>query len=158
MPMPGGRSYLLVDDILPPPAEDMIDDSREESDDDGETQRANHRSFPTSKTGFQKFEQRLQTRNIRQQQYLEVIRNRALGLFADYEQSIVADEDVAWLRQHNHIVTVPAAGPLANRKRTSSRPAANKSLCGWNALAGRLFEDLHCGWGFFWHFGGWTDG
>jgi len=46
MPMPGGRSYLPVDDILPPPAEDMIDDIREESDDDGETRRANQRCFP----------------------------------------------------------------------------------------------------------------
>jgi hypothetical protein len=32
---------------------------------------------------------------------------------------------VAWLREHDHIVNPPAAGSLANRKRTSSRPAAN---------------------------------
>ena len=124
-PMRGGRSYLPLDDILPPPAEDMIDDIGEESDDDGETRRPNPRSFPTTKTGFQKFERKLQKRIIRQQRYLEVIRNRALGLFADYEQSVVADEDVAWLREHDHIVNPPAAGSLANRKRTSSRPAAN---------------------------------
>jgi hypothetical protein len=43
------------------------------------------------------FEQKLQKWIIRQQQHLEVIRNRALGLFADYEQSVVADEEVAWL-------------------------------------------------------------
>jgi hypothetical protein len=124
-PMRGGRSYLPLDDILPPPAEDMIDDIGEESVDDGETRRPNPRSFPTTKTGFQKFERKLQKRIIRQQRYLEVIRNRALGLFADYEQSVVADEDVAWLREHDHIVNPPAAGSLANRKRTSSRPAAN---------------------------------
>jgi len=124
-PMRGGHSYLPLDDILPPPTEDMIDDIGEESDDDREMRRPNPRSFPTTKTGFQKFERKLQKRIIRQQQYLEVIQNRALGLFADYEQSVVADEDVAWLREHHHIVNPPAAGSLANRKRTSSRPAAN---------------------------------
>jgi len=103
----------------------MIDDIGEESDDDGETRRPYPRSFPTTKTGSQKFEWKLQKRIIRQQRYLEVIRNRAHGLFADYEQSVVADEDVAWLCKHHHIVNPPAAGSLANRKRTSSRPAAN---------------------------------
>jgi len=93
--MGGGRSYLPLDDILSPPAEDMIDDIGEEWDDDGETWRPNSRSFPMTKTGFQKFEQKLQTRIIRQERYLEVIRNCALGLFADYNQSVVADEDVA---------------------------------------------------------------
>jgi len=72
-PMRGGRSYLPPDDILPPPAEDMIVDIREESDDDGETRRPNPRSFPMTKTGFENFERKLQTRIIRQQQYLEVI-------------------------------------------------------------------------------------
>jgi len=123
-PMRGGRSYLPLNNILPPPAEDMIDDIEEESDDDGETWCPNPRSSPTTKTGFQKFEWKFQKRIIRQQQYLEVIRNRAVGLFADYEQSVVADEDVAWLREHDHILNPPAAGSLANRKRTSSRPAA----------------------------------
>ena len=124
-PMRGGRSYLPLDDILPPPAEDMINDIGEESDDEGETRRPNPRSFSTTKTGFQKFERKLQMRIIRKQRYLEVIRNRALGRFADYKQSVVADEDVAWLREHDHIVNPPAAGSLANRKRTRSRPAAN---------------------------------
>jgi len=124
-PMRGGRSYLPLDDILPPPAEDMIDDIGEELDDDDETRRANPRSFPTTKTGFQKLERKLQKRIIRQQRYLEVIQNRAHGLFADYEQSVVAGEDMAWLRKHDHILNPPTAGSLANRKRTSSRPAAN---------------------------------
>jgi len=79
----GGRSYLPLDDILPPPAEDIINDIGEESDDDGKTRRPNPRSFLTTKTGFQQFEQKLQKRIIRQQRYLEVIRNRALVLFAD---------------------------------------------------------------------------
>jgi len=157
-PMHGGRSYLPLDDIFPPPAEDMIDDIGEELHDDGEKRRPNPRSFPTTKTGFQKFERKLQKRIIRQQRYLAVIRNRALGLFADYEQSVVGDKDVAWLPEHDHIVNPPAASSLANRMRTSSRPAANWSLSGWNALAGRLFKDLRCGWVFFWQFGGWTDG
>jgi len=124
-PILGGRSYLSLDDILPPPAKNMIDDIREESDDDGERQRPNPRSFPTTKTGFQKFEKKLPKRIIRQQRYLEVIQNGALGLFADYEQSVVAHEDVAWVREHNHIVNPPAAGSLANRKHTSNCPAAN---------------------------------
>jgi hypothetical protein len=82
-PMLGGRSYLPLDDILPPPAEDMIDDIGEESDDDGETRRPNPRSFPTTKTGFEKFERKLQKRIIRQQRYLVAIRKHAPGLFAD---------------------------------------------------------------------------
>jgi len=123
--MRGGRSYLPQDDILPSPAENINDDIVEESEDDGETRRPNPRSFLTMKRGFHKFEWKLQMRIIRQQRYLEVIRNHALGLFANYEQSIVADEDVPWLPEHDHIVNPPAAGSLANRKRTSSRPAAN---------------------------------
>ena len=59
-PMRGGRTYLPLDDILPAPAEDMVDDIGEESDDDCETRRPNPRSFPTTKTGFQKFERKLQ--------------------------------------------------------------------------------------------------
>jgi len=124
-PMRGGRSYHPLDNILPPPAEDMIDDIGEESDDDVETRRPNPRSFPTTKTGFEKLERKHQKRIIRQQRYLEVIRNCAVGLFADYERSVVANEDVAWLREHDYIANPPAAGSVANRKRTSSRPAAN---------------------------------
>jgi len=127
-PMRGGCSYLPLGDILLPPAKDMIDDIGEESDDDGETRRPDPRSFPKTKTGFQKIERKLQKRIIRQQRYLEVIRNGAHGLLADYEQRVVADEDVACLHEHDHIVNPPAAGSLANRKRTSSRPAANQSL------------------------------
>jgi hypothetical protein len=35
-PTHGARSYLPLEDILPPPAEEMIDDIWEESDDDSE--------------------------------------------------------------------------------------------------------------------------
>jgi len=80
--MGGGRSYLPLDGIVPPPAEDMIDDIGEESD-DGETRCPNPRSISTTKTGFQKFERKLQKRFIRQQRYLEVVQSRALGVFAD---------------------------------------------------------------------------
>jgi hypothetical protein len=66
MPTRGRRSYLPLDEILPPPAEDMIDDIGEESDDDGETGCPNPRIFQTTKTGFQMFERKLQTRIIRQ--------------------------------------------------------------------------------------------
>jgi hypothetical protein len=72
-PMRGGRSCLPLDNILPPPAEDMIDDIGEELDDDGVTLHPNPRSFPTTKTGFQKFERKLHKSIIRQQRYLEVI-------------------------------------------------------------------------------------
>ena len=125
IPMRGGRSSHPLDDILPPPAEDMIHDIGEESDDHGKTGRPNPTSFPMTKTGFQKFQQQLQKRIIRQQRYLEVMRNRALGLLADYKQSIVPNEDVAWLPEHDHIVSPLTAGSLANRKHTSSCAAAN---------------------------------
>jgi hypothetical protein len=64
----------------------------------------------------------------RQQRYLEVIRNRALGLLANFEQSVVAEENVAWLWEHDPIVNPAAAGCLAIGKRISGRPAANFSL------------------------------
>jgi len=124
-PMRGGRIYLPLDQIFPPPAEEMINNIGGESDDDGETWSPNPRPFPMTKTGFQKFEQMLQRMIIRQQQYLEVIWNRALRLFADYEQSLIADKDVAWLCVHNHVVNPPGVGSLANRKLTSICPAAN---------------------------------
>jgi len=124
-PMHGGRSYLSLDNLLAPPAKDMIDNIGEESHDDGEMRHPNPRSFPMRKTGIQQFERKLQMRIIRQQRYLEVIRILALGLFANYEQGLVADEDVAWLHKHDRIVNPPAAGSLANTKHTSSCPAAN---------------------------------
>jgi len=124
-PMRGCRSNHPLDDILPAPAEDMINDIGEESDYDGETCHPDPRSFLMTKTCFPKFEWKLQKWIIRQQRYLEVIRNRALGLFADHEQRVVVDEDMAWLREHYHIVNPPAAGSLANRNGTTSRPAAN---------------------------------
>jgi hypothetical protein len=60
-----------------------------------------------TKTGFQKFERKLQLGIIRQKRYLEVIRNRALGLFDNYAQSVVAEEDVAWLV----LGTIPVLDP-----------------------------------------------
>jgi hypothetical protein len=124
-PMHGGRSYLPLDEILPPPGEDMIDDIGEESDDDAETRHPNPRIFMTMKPGFQKLGWKLHKRIIRPQRYLEVIRNRALGLFAHFKESVVPDEDVAWLCKYDCIVNPPTPGSLANRKCTSSRPAAN---------------------------------
>jgi len=157
-PMCGGRRYLSLGDIPPPSAEDMIEDIREKSDDDADSRCQNPRCFLTTKTGFWKFARILQMRSIGLQGYLECNQNRALGLFADQEQSILANKDVAWLREHNHIVNSPAAGCLANFKHTSSRLAANQSLWGWNALVGLLFKDFSCEWVFFWHFGRWMDG
>jgi len=121
----GGCSYLPLDDILLPPTEDMIDDIRDESDDDSDMRRPNPRRFLTTKPGFHNFKWKFQKSIIRQQWYLEVIWNNGLGLFADYEQSIVADENVAWLREHDHIVNPASAGYLANIKHTVRRPAAN---------------------------------
>jgi len=50
---------------------------------------------------------------------------RIVSLFENYEQSLVADEDVAWQNEHSHIVNPATAGTLANKKYTSSCPAAN---------------------------------
>jgi hypothetical protein len=84
-PMRGGHSYLPLNNILPPPAEDVIDDIQEESDDDGETQYPNPRSFLTTKSCFENFELNLQKTIIREQRYIQVIRNSALSLVANYE-------------------------------------------------------------------------
>jgi hypothetical protein len=119
-----GCSYLPLGDILSPPAEDMIDDTGEESDDDGEKRCSCSRSFPTTNTGLQMFQWMHQKNFIRQHRYLEVVRNYALSLFPDYRQSMVADQDVACLREYQYIVNPPAATSLPNRKRTYSCSAA----------------------------------
>jgi len=157
-PMHGGCSNVSPDDIVPHPAKDLIHDIGQESEENGEMWRPYPRSFWKTKPYFQQLKWKLQKMIVRQQQYHQVIRNSYLIHIADYKQSPVADEDMAWLRKHNHIVNSPAAGSFTNRKGTSSRPAANKSLWGRNALAGLLFKDLQYGCEFFWHFGGWTDG
>jgi len=83
MPMCGGCSNIALH-ILPPPAGNMIDNFREVSDNDAEMWHPYPRSFPTTKTNFEKFEWRLRKNIIWPQRYLEVIQNRALGLFVDY--------------------------------------------------------------------------
>jgi len=65
-PMLGGRSYFALDEILPPPGQDRTDSTGEESDDDGKTRRPNPRSSLMTKTGFWKFEWKLQMQIIRQ--------------------------------------------------------------------------------------------
>jgi len=77
------------------------------------------------KTGFQKFEWQLQMSSIRQHQYLEVIRNCALALFAEYKRNVVADNNVAWWHKHDNTVNPPAAGCLVTSKCTSILQAAN---------------------------------
>jgi hypothetical protein len=108
--MHGGRSYLPLGDILPPPAKDMINNIGQELDDDHETRHPYPRTFLTIDSGFQRFERKLQRRIISQQQYFEVIRNCTLGLFAKYKQSLIADEDMGWLHEHNYIVNPPTPG------------------------------------------------
>jgi hypothetical protein len=144
--MCGRLSHLRLDNIFSPATQDMIDDIGEECDDDRETQRPTQRSFLTTQTGFQLFEWQLSKRICSQQWYHEVIRNWALGLFADYVKSILGDADIAPLPELDHIVNPPAVGSLANRKRTICHPAANESLWELHALAGWLFKDLRCGW------------
>jgi len=124
-PMHAGRSYLRLDGILLPPAEDMINDITEELDDDRKTRRPNPTSFLMMKTDFLMFQRKLQTRIIRQQWYLEVIRNHALCLFPDYEQRFVAHEDVYSLGPHDHNMNPPTMGSLSNRIRPISCKAAN---------------------------------
>ena len=51
-PMRGGRSYLPLDDILPPPAKNMIDNICGELDDDAEMWHPNRKRFPTTTTGL----------------------------------------------------------------------------------------------------------
>ena len=125
MPMNGGRSYVPLNDILPPPDEDMMYDIGEELVDEGGTQHPNPRIFPTMEGGFQKFGWIGQKRMIRHQRSHEVVRKCALGLLAADEECLVADEDVAWLHRHDHIVNSPTAGSLANGNCTCSNPAAN---------------------------------
>jgi len=55
------------------------------------------KNLPNDDNRLPKFKRKLQRRIIRQQQYLQVIRNHALDLFADYKQSVVAEKNVTWL-------------------------------------------------------------
>jgi hypothetical protein len=77
------------------------------------------------KRDFQMFELTVETMIIRQQRYHDVIWKHAIGLLANYEQSVGVDEDVAWLHEHIHSVNPPAASFLSNRKHTSGHPAVN---------------------------------
>ena len=72
--------------------------------------------LPNNETGFHKCKRKLQRRIIKQQRYLQVIQNCAIGLFPNYKLSVVADEDVAWLPKHNHIVNPLAVDSVANRQ------------------------------------------
>jgi len=85
----------------------------------------NSKGYSADENMLPKFELTLQMRIIRQQRYLEVIGDHALGVFGDYEQSLVADNDVASLHEHAHIVNAPAPGSLGYRKCTRSHLAAN---------------------------------
>jgi len=123
--MRGGRSYLPAADMLALPPEHMIDENVDELEDDGARWHQHPGSFPTMKTGFPKFKSKPHRWILWQQGYLEVIRNRAVGVFADYKQTFVAREDMAWLSEHCHIVTPPAAGSFASRTNPSSRPPPN---------------------------------
>jgi len=123
--MRGAHIDLPQDDILPPPAENVTDDIGEELHNAAEMRLPTPTSFQTTKTGFQKFESKLRSRIFRQQQYLEVIWNHALGLGAYYQQTVAAHEDVPWPRDHNQIVNRPDAGSVANWKQTGSCLAAN---------------------------------
>jgi len=62
---------------------------------------------------------------MRQQLYLEVIRNHDQGLFPDYKQCCVADKDPDRVCERDHIVNPPTAGSLANWKCTCSHPEAS---------------------------------
>jgi hypothetical protein len=117
-----------------------------------------------TKPGFQMFERNLQKRIITLQQYLEDIRDCARCLFADYEQRVVADVDVAWLQEHHHIVNPPAAGSLANRMRTkqprSCKLVVVRMECtSWTVVRGfalwvGIFLELWSvdGWVIIWNF------
>jgi hypothetical protein len=50
---------------------------------------------------------------IRQQWYIKVFQNGALGHCADYKWSIFAHKDVAWWHKHNNIVNPAAASSWA---------------------------------------------
>lgn len=152
-----GCSYHAPDVNLSPPAKDIIDNIGDNSNDDPVMHHPNQRSFPTMKRGIHKVELKLHRRGFRQMQFLEGIRNHALGHFSNHKQQVTVEKVVAALRNQDHIVNPPTANSLANRKRTSSRPTANQSLSGRNALAQNLFKDLHCRWVLFLHCGGWTD-
>jgi hypothetical protein len=71
---------------------------------------------------------KLQRSIIRLLQYHEVIPNTVLGIFVNYVQSIIADENVDWVYEHDYIVIPPAPDFLANRKHSSSSAAKNQSF------------------------------
>jgi len=124
-PVHGGRSYLPVDAIFPPPVEDVIDNMGDEFNHDAEMKRPIPTSYPMTITGVQMVEMKLQRMVITKQRYLEVIRNGAFRLVADYEHIVVSCDDEAWLCEHDHIVNPPATPSVANRKCSGSLPAAD---------------------------------
>jgi len=97
-----------------PPAEDMNDDIDEELDEDGLTPHPNPTSFATMNTGFHNIQSKFLGKIIWHQLYLEVIQNFVLGLVADYELNVDADDHVAWLCEKDYILNPPTMGSLAN--------------------------------------------
>jgi hypothetical protein len=133
--MCSGCRNLIRDDILLLPAQDTIDDVSDELNDPAATRHPNPWWVLTRKDGIQKYDRYLQTRNISHQQYLNVIRNCALGHFANYNQRVVAEDDVAWLLIHDDIVNPPTICSLPKRKHTSSCHGGNYSLSECDAQA-----------------------
>jgi len=108
MPKQGDRCYLPLGNNLPSAVEDMINNIKEESDDDAEIWHPNATSIPTTKLDFQMFDTKPEWMIIIQQHSHEVIRNYALGPCPNYVRRVVANNTVAWLLDHNHIVDPPA--------------------------------------------------
>lgn len=149
MPLHGGCCYFPRDDILELPAENVIYNIWVELYDDALLQRTNPRHFPKFKTGFHQFERRFEWSIIKPHRDINVIPNCAPGIFVAYKRSFVANENVACVHEHDHIVNIPAAGSRANMQHSTSCPAESLLLSGWNTVAGLLVKDLYWGWVFF---------
>jgi len=118
-PLCCAHTHHHLHDILSPPAEHIVEDIGEKFDFDTKTWSSNPKILLTMSIGNRKFQHTLPTTNIWWQPYHEVIWNNAGGFFANYEKNVVPNEDVAWLRKHDHIVNPPAADSLTNRMHTS---------------------------------------
>jgi hypothetical protein len=120
-PIPAGRSFLPLDEILPQ-EEEMIDDIGEASDDELASSRPRPRSLPSSLAKLVARDKLIQRRLIRQKRYLTIIQNRGHAIWSDdYLPPDPEEESVNWLHDHKYLVNPPSPGSEAHLKPNEKR-------------------------------------
>jgi len=110
-PISGNRPFFHQDEVLPAP-DVVVYDIPESEDDEDAVYKAKPRSLPWSRKNLKKREILVQKRIIRQTRMLQAIRARALGFYANWENTVVGADEVSWLADNKYIKDPPTAGSV----------------------------------------------